>query len=231
MLMKMEVPGGEAPSTTCELCATRERCLFYSLPVPSSHPVKSKVTERTVDVGETIEVQGARVTKIGVIKMGLIKGMRANRQNDNKAIVLLGRGRVIGLPGVFHMPSQLGFVAALPSRLCELDLTLLNELAAHHNTIQDSLFIHAGVRMDCIMEWSCTLREESHLQRLCNALQLIAIEEGNSAFRIPSHADLASLLGSRRETIARSMATLIRRGKFRKVGRWHGFLTSEHCDD
>ncbi len=229
--MKMEVASDEAPPIACELCATRERCLFYSLPVPSSYPLKSQVTERTVDVGETIELQGARITKIGVIKMGLIKGMRANRQNNSKAIVLLGRGRVIGLPGVFHMPSQLGFVAALPSRLCELDLTLLNDLVARNSAVQDSLFLHAGIRMGCIMEWSSILREESHLQRLCNALQLIAIEEGNSAFRIPSHADLASLLGSRRETIARSMATLIRRGKFRKVGRWHGFLTSEHCDD
>ncbi|MEZ5702789.1 MAG: Crp/Fnr family transcriptional regulator [Burkholderiaceae bacterium] len=229
--MKMEVASGEEPSTACELCATRERCLFYSLPIPSSNLLKSKVTERTVDVGETIEVQGNRVTKIGVIKMGLMKGMRTNRQNGSNAIVLLGRGRLIGLPGAFHLPSQLTFVATLPSRLCELDLTLLNEYAARHSAVQDSLLHHAGIRMGCIMEWSSVLREESHLERLCNALQLIAIEEGNSAFRIPSHADLANLLGSRRETIARSMATLIRRGRFRKVGRWHGFLTSERCDD
>jgi CRP/FNR family transcriptional regulator len=230
MEMKTDIAGSELPCTSCDKCATRELCLLYSLPTPRGQSLKHQVTERTLGVGEAIEQQGTSPTKIGVVKVGLLKGLRSNGRCEGKPVVFLGRGRVVGLSGVYSLPSQLSFVAAVPARVCELDLTLFNEFALSHNTIHQSLLLHVGSRVGCISEWSRILREETPLHRLCNALQLIAIEEGNPAFRLPSHADLANLLGSRRETIARSMAALIKLGKFRKTGRCHGVLTSTHCD-
>ena len=78
-------------------------------------------------------------------------------------------------------------------------------------------------------DWSRLLREDSYLAKVCAALHLIAAEEGNHAFRIPSHTELANVLGTRRETVARHIAILIERGLLRKVDRWHGVLTTPDC--
>ncbi len=230
MEMKTDMVGVNLTCTTCDKCATRELCLFYSLPASIGHPLRAQIKVRTLEAGDAIEEQGTSSTRIGVVKVGLLKGLRSNERCAGKPVVLLGRGRVVGLSGVYRLPAQLSFVAAVPARVCEVDLTVFNEVALFHSTVQQSLLLQVCRRVGCISEWSRILREESHLQRLCSALQLIAVEEGNPAFRLPSHGDLANLLSSRRETIARNMATLIKRGKFKKTGRWHGVLTSTHCD-
>ncbi|MBA4266749.1 MAG: hypothetical protein C0453_16855, partial [Comamonadaceae bacterium] len=78
-------------------------------------------------------------------------------------------------------------------------------------------------------DWSHLLRQESYLTKVCVALHLIAAEEGSQSFRIPSHTELANVLGARRETIARHIGLLIEKGLFRKVDRWHGLLTTADC--
>lgn len=182
-------------------------------------------------VGERLERQGDHGNSVMVIKVGLVKGLRGTPGKDNKAIAIMGKGRLLGFNNLFRHVSPLTLIAITPTCACEVDVSAVFELAMPHQAFRQEVYKAVGSYFDCVADWSRILREDSYLLKLCQALQLIAQEEGSNAFRIPSHIELASVLGSRRETIARHIGALIEKGMFRKVDRWHGVLVNPGCHD
>lgn len=179
--------------------------------------------------GEFIETQGGLSTSFGVVKVGLLKGLRSGKGGVEKPIVLLGKGRLVGSSQLFGQPSPLSLVTITPMRVCEVDVAAARDIAMLHMPFLHALYKTIAEFMDCMAEWSHLLRQDSYLTKVCVALHLIAAEEGSHAFRIPSHTELAGVMGARRETIARHISLLVERGLLKKVDRWHGVLaTSEH---
>lgn len=219
-----------AAMTHCEQCMTRGRCVFFGLPAQQAQMLKPHIRERVVSAGECLERQGHQGDTVMVVKVGLVKGMRGASANDAKAIAVLGKGRLLGFNNLFGNSSHLTMAAITPARACEVDVCAVRELAMPHQDFQQAVYRAVGSTFDCIADWSRILREDRYLHKLCQALEMIAREEGSNAFRIPSHVELANLLGSRRETIARHISGLIDKGRFRKVDRWHGVLTGTCCE-
>lgn len=214
----------------CDHCSTRSRCVFYSLTASQAGQMRPCIRERTVAVGELVQRQGSVGSSVMVVKVGLFKGLRAAPGQEQKAIAILGKGRLLGFNNLYRQPAPLTLVAMTPARICEADVDAVHGLAMVHQQFRQRVYQAVGSYIDCVADWSRILREDSYLRKLCQALHLIANEEGCSAFRIPSHIELANVLGSRRETIARHIGLLIDRGMFRKVDRWHGMLLDSGCD-
>lgn len=210
----------------CELCSTRARCLFSTLPPSQYELFWSLARERTVVRGEFIETQGGLSTRFGVVKVGLLKGLRSDKRGIEKPIVLLGKGRLMGFSQLFAQPSPLSLMAITPVRVCEVDVAAARDIAMLHMPFLYALYKTIADFMESMAEWSHLLRQDSYLTKVCVALHLIAVEEGNHAFRIPSHTELASVLGARRETIARHISLLVEKGVLMKVDRWHGVLVN-----
>lgn len=213
----------------CEHCSTKARCLFSAMPYAEEEPFWSFVRERSVAVGEALETQGARTRTLGVIKVGLLKGLRRGPGELDKPIMLMGKGRLIGFTQPFGQSATLSLVTITPTRVCEVDIQTIRDLAMLHPPFLQALYKTIADFIGCIADWSNLLRQESYLVKVCVALHLIAAEEGSQAFRIPSHTELAHVLGARRETIARHITLLIEKGLFKKIDRWHGVLTTADC--
>ena len=211
----------------CDQCSTRRGCLFNCLPEPQLSVLMPHVRERAVSVGDVLEREGEPSPVIGVVKVGLVKGSRTGPGTGAKAIVLLGRGRLIGFPGVFGHTSQLTQEAITPARVCELDTRQAIELAMPWAPFREALMATVARFVDCVADWSRILREDSFVPQLHMALRMIAAEEGNPSLRIPNHAELAGLLGARRETIGRHIRTLARQGLLQRVDRWRVVLTDQ----
>lgn len=221
---------GPGSPPRCETCSTRGRCLFAVLPEPKYEHFRSLVRERTVAVGELLEHQGRHGARLGVVKLGLLKAERKSLGHDGKVIALLGKGRLIGFTQPFAQPALLSLSAMTPVRICEVDLQAVKSMAMDQSIFRLATYRAIAAFIGCVADWSALLREDSFLTKVSGALQLIAAEEGSQAFRIPSHTELAGVLGARRETIARHIAILIEQGMFRKIDRWHGVLTATARD-
>lgn len=217
-------------SPRCEHCSTRQRCLFAALPLPQHEHFRSLVRERTVPVGEPVETQGAHGKTLGVVKVGLLKGLRRCHGDNGKTILLMGKGRLVGFTQPFGQSAVLSLVTITPTRICEIDVQAVKDLAMPYPPFQQAIYRTIAEYLGCMADWSRLLREDSFLIKVCSALQLIAAEEGNASFRIPSHTELGNVLGARRETVARHITFLIDKGMFQKVDRWHGMLTATDCD-
>lgn len=185
------------------------------------------VRERVVAVGEFVQEEGDCGTSVMVVKLGMFKGMRTAQFDQSRTIILLGKGRLLGFHSFFRQSASLSLQALTPCRICEVDTAALTAATAHHPELGRRVYHGVGSYIECLADWSRVLREDTFLFKLSQALRLIASHEGSSAFRIPSHTELADLLGARRETIARHFSALIESGRFRKVDRWHGMLLED----
>lgn len=221
---------GPGAAPRCENCSTRARCLFAVLSLPQHEHLRSLVRERTVAVGETVETQGASGQTLGVVKVGLLKGLRSCPGDEGKTILLMGKGRLVGFTHPFGQSAVLSLVTITPTRICEVDVQAVSDIAMPSAPFQQAIYRTIADFLGCMADWSRLLREDSFLAKVYCAMQLIAAEEGSPSFRIPSHTELANVLGARRETIARHIAILIDKGLFQKVDRWHGMLTAAGCD-
>jgi len=227
--MSSNIPRNSGPGGTvlCEHCSTRGRCLFSVLSLPNNDHFRSFVRERAVGVGETLEAEGSLGQTLGVIKVGLLRGVRGHPGEDGKSVLLMGKGRLVGFTLPFGQAALLSLVAITPTRVCEVDIRVVRDLAMPHEPFQQAIYRAIAGFVGTMADWSRLLREDSYLVKVGAALQLIAAEEGSSSFRIPSHTELANVLGARRETVARHIAILIDKGLFRKIDRWHGVLTAD----
>jgi CRP/FNR family transcriptional regulator len=193
--------------------------------MPEYESFWSFARERSVAVGESLETQGTRTQKFGVIKVGLVKVLRNGPDGVDKPIMLTGKGRLVGFTQPFGQAAAFSMVPITPTRVCEVDVQAVIDIAMRHPPFQYAIYSAVADFIGHVGDWSHLLRQESYLAKVGGALHLIAAEEGNHAFRIPSHTELAQVLGTRRETIARHIAILIEKGQFTKVDRWHGVLT------
>lgn len=211
----------------CELCSTRQRCIVSSLPAERMAALQGQIVERAVLLGGQIEEQGLRSLSLKVIKLGLFKGLRRSAGGEKLPICLQGKGQVAGLNNLYRQPSALSLVAITPARVCEIPLRLIDEIAKVERDFRRCLFQAQARYVDNLADWSRVLRGDSLTAQLGEALRLIAHEEGRADFRIPSHSELARILGTRRETIARHIGLLIEAGRFAKTDRWHGRLLGQ----
>jgi CRP/FNR family transcriptional regulator len=216
---------GSGSPPRCDQCSTRGRCLFAETRSAQNDYFRSLVRERSVSVGETVEAQGSDGHALSVVKVGLLKGIRTiPGGDDGKSIMLMGKGRLVGFTQPFGQSAMLSMVAITPTRLCQVNVQDVKDIAMPNASFQQAIYRTSAAFLSCMADWSRLLREDSYLQKVSIALQLIAVEEGSQAFRIPSHRELANVLGTRRETIARHISILIEKGMLRKIDRWHVML-------
>lgn len=220
---------GPGDPPRCDQCSTRGRCLFTVLPEQQPDNFRSLIRERTISIGEMVEIQGGHTHTLSAVKVGLLKGLRRCPEDEGKAIMLMGKGRLVGFTQPFGQSALLSLVAITPTRICEVNAQAVREIAMRYPPFQQALYENIADFLGCMADWSRLLREDSYLKKICAALHLIGVEEGSPAFRIPSHTELANVLGTRRETIARHIAILIEKGMLRKTDRWHVMLTKVDC--
>jgi len=204
----------------CERCLNKKHCLFQALPPAAL----SNVAEHIHQAGEKLETQGDYQNTLGVIKVGQVKGLRANAQHESKAVIFLGRGRPVGLGSAFGQHAQLTLVAITAVRVCRVDASLVRNLATMDAEFRKTLQDKAASFVNCLTDWSRILREDDFAVRLDCALQLIAAEGRSASFTMPSHAELADLLGARRETIGRHLTALVAKGRLKRRDRRHFVL-------
>lgn len=215
----------------CAQCSTRGRCLFARLPKEGHEDFWRHVRERTVAQGHWLERQGTTAPTLAVVKVGILQGVRQGPGGERKPIFLMGKGRLVGFTQPFGQAALYDLEAVTSTRICEVDIEAVRTLALRHEPFQQGLYQHIADFLGAMADWSHLLRQESFIARLCGALQMIAREEGSRSFRIPGHAVLAELLGARRETVVRHIALLIEQGRFTKIDRWHGVLTTPDCGE
>jgi CRP/FNR family transcriptional regulator len=185
--------------------------LFTQVP----YPKRSLVFEQG-DVGRLVYL----------VKVGRVRVARATSDGKEITLAILGPGDLFGEEVVFSDVLRSTFATCLEdSLLCTARSEDLYGLMARHAAIALNVANYLREQRDdalCVVEDLSSLKVP---ERLLKLLERLAAEHGVASnagmvIDIPlTHADLASLIGSTRETVTAQITQLARDGRIRTSGR------------
>jgi len=225
---------GTAPSGTptaaqsqCAACAARGECLVGQLPPAQREQIRPWIQERSGHKHEVLLQQGDPIGVLSMVKVGAVLVTRKGADDRPRPIGILGSGSTLGAFGLLGQRSVLGAQAITPVRLCELQVSQLQQ-AEQRGLIAATHFTQAGLRAyELLADWAQVARVQGTTGQVAAALLILSKGQRSQMVRLPGHAVLGGLLGTTRESVARALSRLAQHGRLLRRDRWHCEIVEE----
>jgi len=186
----------------------------------------SRMTTKRVAGGDVVVEQGQSVEGIYFIAMGRVRLAITGENRRAVTLAVLQAGDLFGEVSAFDGgPSAATAVALYPSTLLVLRREDLERHVAAHPELAMRMLGQMSRRLrsadETIAELALCDVPERILRRLCALAQKegVAGAQGLIIRRPPTHQDLANMVGSCRETVCRTISTLMRQGMLIAQGK------------
>jgi CRP-like cAMP-binding protein len=198
---------GRDPSD-CALCATRLTCVTARMHPHDLATVQPTMRKRRLRRGDELATEGEVASTVRVIKVGSAFGYRRGMDGRTRPVGMAARGAALGLFGVFGQHTQVSVMAASETRVCEIPVSALAGVAARDDAFHR--YIAGAAVQGCgqLAAWSEAMRLRGVTNQLAYTLLLLADAQRAQVVELPTHSALGELLGTSRETVARSLGVL-----------------------
>ena len=208
-----------ASRPACGECASSGECFIGNLPEPARLRVIPLVSEQVFAKGDWLQRQGERARHVGVVKLGPTMLLRSGRDGPPCPLGLFGSGLLLGLCDLARQPNVLSCQAVSAGRACMLELELIQQHDLLNRTLLTQVMA-AHMRSHArLAYWAQVVRVRSAPGRVAAALLELIDVQHSCQVRLPSYQNLADILGMRRETIVRALATLEKQYALVRHGR------------
>ncbi|MGH7754929.1 MAG: Crp/Fnr family transcriptional regulator [Vulcanimicrobiaceae bacterium] len=188
---------------------------FASLFIQKDYPRRSLV----FDYGDPSH-------NVFLLKAGMVRLSRITQDGKEVSLALLGPGDIFGEECLFERPTRTTIARCVDaSHLCSTRAQDLFKILASSPILSLNVAKYLSERLD---EAQSTVEEMSALRipdRIMHMLDRLAHEygvkvaDGTKIDVHLTHADIASMIGSTRETVSLEMGNLVRAGLVRSEGR------------
>ncbi len=206
-------------SVDCRDCAIRDTCTLNRLRNEERARIEPQVRERIFHRGDVLLEEGKIASSVRFVKLGIVFGYRRGLDDRSRPIGMVSRGVALGIFGTFEMPSQVTCVALTTVRVCEVPVVDLRDMSTSGSSLLVQISRSVTEMFAALAAWSEAMRLPGTINQLAYVLVLLADASKASMVQLPSHAALAELLGTRRETIARALRLLESEGGIRRLER------------
>jgi CRP/FNR family transcriptional regulator, anaerobic regulatory protein len=201
----------------CSVCATRTRCIIGDIGSRAANAVEPHVVPLRFQRGDTLSAQDDVSAATRLLKVGTALVTRRVLGGQQRTVAFIGRGAPVGLLGYFGIANQTSTVAASVVHACDLPHDALRDAARGQPWIQRRITELAATAAGNLADWSASVRAVGTVSQLAYVLLLLQRAQGSDAVELPQHKDLADLLGTRRETVARAFSALEAEGALRSI--------------
>ncbi|GAB3192332.1 Crp/Fnr family transcriptional regulator [Hydrogenophaga aquatica] len=216
----------QSPNTTralehrgCDGCVGRTHCPFSVL--PAKLLAASPVVERAFQKGDVLQVQGEVESVFRVVKVGSFLLKRRGPDRCVRPVALLGSGYMLGLFALASGGNNVTCVATSGGRWCELGVDTLTQAYLGHAEFRSRIAEVYGRTFARVADWSHVTRIRGIVGQVAGALLLLMQTQRSEVVQLPGQAELAELLGTRRETVARVLGQLESQGALVRRDRRH----------
>jgi CRP/FNR family transcriptional regulator, cyclic AMP receptor protein len=203
----------------CDGCVGRTHCPFSVL--PANLLAASPVVERSFQKGDVLQVQGEVEPVFRVVKVGSFLLKRRGPDRCVRPVALLGSGYMLGLFALAGGSNNVTCVATSGGRWCELNVDTLTHAYLSHTEFRERVAAVYGRTFARVADWSHVTRIRGIVGQVAGALLLLMQTQRSEVVQLPGQADLAELLGTRRETVARVLGQLEAQGALVRRDRRH----------
>lgn len=170
--------------------------------------------------------QGDTTRVVYLVKRGRVRIVRLTPDGKEVTVAVLGPGDLFGEETLFEAQPRTTVATCMEeSLLCTARADDLFALLSRNPTLALNV---AKILNDRLLDASATMEDLAYARvpdRIVHLFQRLATEHGEPAddgIRVGvklTHADIASLVGSTRETVSLEMANLVRAGRLRNDGK------------
>jgi CRP-like cAMP-binding protein len=203
----------------CADCAIRAACALNRLESEDRARILPQVRERVFHRGDVLLEEGRTASVVRFVKLGVVFGYRRGLDGGSRPIGVVSRGGALGIFGTFATPNQTTCVALTAVRVCEVPVADLRSMSICGSSLVVQITRAVTEMFASVTSWSEVMRLQGVVNQLAYVLVLLADSSHSSVVHLPSHSDLAQLLGTRRETIARALRLLESDGAIRRHER------------
>jgi CRP-like cAMP-binding protein len=203
----------------CQDCAIRETCALNRLRNEERARIEPQIRERIFHRGDVLLEEEKTAKAVRFLKLGTVFGYRTGLDGRSRPIGVVRRGGALGIFGTFAMPSQATCVALTTVRVCEVPVAGVRDMMTCGSGLLVQISRSATEMFAAVIAWSEVMRLPGVVNQLAYVLVLLADASQAPVVQLPSHAALAELLGTRRESIARALRVLESEGGIRRHER------------
>jgi CRP-like cAMP-binding protein len=206
------------PSAGCAQCSIRQQTLFAALRDSDLEHLRGSICSAVIPVGTVLYQEDEPAAAVYTLGYGLIKLIKHSPAGE-RIVRLLGPGAAAGLEAYFGGHYRHTAVAMRPSELCRIPMELLRELKHHNGGLADQVLAQWEQQLESADRWLAELSQGTVPERVQRLVWILA-EMGADArhlVELPPMADLASILGSSRESVSRALSGLERAKTLRRV--------------
>jgi len=197
-------------SADCKHCAIRDTMLFCSIDSENLDHLFEPVDNLRYPVKSQIYTQGEQGNDIFSIRHGLIKLVQDQPDGSQRIVRLLGAKDVFGIEALLSEPYHHTAIVLQELSVCRIPVVSLVQLKAKNSSLNERVMECWDRHLSLCDQWLTTLVSGSIKVRLINfLLALKKLNENNSgALQLINYEDIASIIGSSRETVTRIIAEL-----------------------
>ncbi|MDQ0456218.1 Crp/Fnr family transcriptional regulator [Rhizobium paknamense] len=193
--------------------------LFRKLDLQTARAIISRGTFRDYDKNEIVITEGSEKRLVGFAVKGLFVCRRCSPNGLVLALQNIRPGNVFCEMSLIDVSANNIEVASGADKSCALlfPVKVFRELMLQHPALSGSMIEEMAGRINSLAELSfelATMKTDDRLRRAISklALETDQLHDGGMIYPAPTHAELASMLGTTREVVSRSIIALCREG-------------------
>lgn len=193
--------------------------IFHNLTSDETGEVAQITRQVTVAKGEEIYAMDDQVDSLFVIHTGRVKIYRLSDTGKEQVIRVLRPGDFFGELALFSHSPVSDFAEALEeSNMCVIDSTALKELVAKYPSIAMKILEELSQRLERMEQLVEDISLHSVDRRLAKVLLDLSVERAEIELET-SKGDLASQIGTTRETLSRKLTSFQDMGLIDQIGQ------------
>lgn len=217
-----DVGAGALPVRKCVHCHAQGRCVLESLSRKSRSTLEFHLRELVLEDGAAIFQQDEPAHRLYVVKSGTVVVCHQDATHQPVPVGLHGPGTTLGKLALFAEHRHVFSAASVgTSRVCSVSTQFLRTHPSMQRELAQALNDSCLQFQRELALWSIIARTSSVQDRMGQALQHLGRIQRSSRVHLPPHKVLACLLGTTRESVARTLTRLRKDKYLEKAGRSH----------
>jgi CRP/FNR family transcriptional regulator, anaerobic regulatory protein len=208
----------------CVNCGIRENSLFADLTSDDFRLIDQPVHDVSVDANTMLFNEGAPGQFVYMLRHGLVKLVRYQKDGSQRIVRLLAAGDIAGLECTSGPAYDSAAITVSAVTACRMPVTMLHRMEKASPRLHDQLIRKWHEALRQADDFIANLATGSARERVARLLVQLAHSDSACEVLLPSREDMGAMLGVTTESASRAIAAFRRGGVIRNLDR-----QGRHC--
>lgn len=203
----------------CKHCGIRHMMLFSGLQDSDFDHILKPIDNLRYHDMSLLYNQGEKDNKLYSIRSGILKLVKTQVDGSTRIVRLLGPGAIVGLEALLDKPYSHTAVALKELDVCRIHTATLKQLEQEKPWLNEKVMAHWEQHLSCADRWISELSSGSVRSKTLKLFSFLLELDGNHNGTIEffGYEDMASMIGTSRETFSRIVGELKSEGIISKT--------------